>query len=167
MPMGRLYFTLLTGVIAAPFMYLGLSAMDSWLRDCHGGVPLYRIYLLCFEKDHSIAQGGSDTEYGWFLHHLQPCRSSTDKYHEKWDIFSPCKVGSFVGNGRNVPSRCACVREENKIERIGEIEYVDNYMDRACGCTADVRRGYAAVLHPKGFQLRPEKLHRKKIKCHH
>ena len=34
MPMGRLYFTLLTGVIAAPFMYLGLSAMDSWLRDC-------------------------------------------------------------------------------------------------------------------------------------
>lgn len=29
MPMGRLYFTLLTGVIAAPFMYLGLSAMDS------------------------------------------------------------------------------------------------------------------------------------------
>lgn len=33
MPMGRLYFTLLTGVIAAPFLYLGLSAMDSWLRD--------------------------------------------------------------------------------------------------------------------------------------
>lgn len=29
MPMGRLYFTLLTGVIAAPLMYLGLSAMDS------------------------------------------------------------------------------------------------------------------------------------------
>ena len=34
MPMGRLDFTLLTGGIAAPFMYLGLSAMDSWLRDC-------------------------------------------------------------------------------------------------------------------------------------
>lgn len=34
----------------------------------------------------------------------------------KWDIFSPCKVGSFVGNGRNVPGRCACVREGNKIE---------------------------------------------------
>jgi len=33
MPMERLYFTLLTGVIAAPFLYLGLSAMDSWLRD--------------------------------------------------------------------------------------------------------------------------------------
>ena len=33
MPMGRLYFTLLTGVIAAPFLYLGLSAKDSWLRD--------------------------------------------------------------------------------------------------------------------------------------
>ena len=41
MPMGRLYFTLLTGVPAAPFMYLGLSAMDSCLRDRlgeeHGG----------------------------------------------------------------------------------------------------------------------------------
>ena len=33
MPMGRLYFTLLTGVIAAPFMYLGLCAMDSYLSD--------------------------------------------------------------------------------------------------------------------------------------
>jgi len=33
MPMERLYFTLLTGVIAAPFMYLGLCAMDSWLCD--------------------------------------------------------------------------------------------------------------------------------------
>ena len=32
-PMRRLYFTLLTGVVAAPFMYLGLAAMDSWLRD--------------------------------------------------------------------------------------------------------------------------------------
>ena len=33
MPMGRLYFTLLTGVMAAPFMYLGLCAMDSYLSD--------------------------------------------------------------------------------------------------------------------------------------
>ena len=33
MPMWRLYFTLLTGVIAAPFMYLGLCAMDSYLSD--------------------------------------------------------------------------------------------------------------------------------------
>ena len=33
MPMGRLYFTLLTGVIAAPSMYFGLCAMDSYLRD--------------------------------------------------------------------------------------------------------------------------------------
>lgn len=33
MPMGRLYFTLLTGVIAAPFMYFGLCSMDSYLRD--------------------------------------------------------------------------------------------------------------------------------------
>ena len=31
--MGRLYFNLLTGVIAVPFMYLGLCAMDSYLRD--------------------------------------------------------------------------------------------------------------------------------------
>lgn len=36
-PMGRLYFTLLTGVIAAPFMYLGLCAMDSCLRDALDG----------------------------------------------------------------------------------------------------------------------------------
>ena len=33
MPMWKLYFTLLTGMIAAPFMYLGLCAMDSFLRD--------------------------------------------------------------------------------------------------------------------------------------
>ncbi|MBQ8921600.1 MAG: hypothetical protein IJ060_05495 [Oscillospiraceae bacterium] len=33
MPAGRLYFTLLTGIIAAPFLYLGLCAMDSDLRD--------------------------------------------------------------------------------------------------------------------------------------
>ncbi len=33
MPIGKLYFTLLTGVIAAPSMYFGLCAMDSYLRD--------------------------------------------------------------------------------------------------------------------------------------
>ena len=33
MPMGRLYFTLLTGIPAAPCMYFGLCAMDSCLRD--------------------------------------------------------------------------------------------------------------------------------------
>ena len=33
MPIGRLYFTLLTGMIAAPSMYFGLCAMDSYLRD--------------------------------------------------------------------------------------------------------------------------------------
>lgn len=33
MPIGRLYFTLLTGIIAAPSMYSGLCAMDSYLCD--------------------------------------------------------------------------------------------------------------------------------------
>ena len=33
MPIGRLYFTLLTGIIAAPSMYFGLCTMDSYLRD--------------------------------------------------------------------------------------------------------------------------------------
>lgn len=33
MPIERLYFSLLTGVIAAPSMYFGLCAMDSILRD--------------------------------------------------------------------------------------------------------------------------------------
>ena len=33
MPMWRLYFTLLSGVVAAPLMYLGLCAMDSFLQD--------------------------------------------------------------------------------------------------------------------------------------
>lgn len=36
MPLGRLYFTLLSGVIAAPAFYLGLCAMDSDLRDTLG-----------------------------------------------------------------------------------------------------------------------------------
>lgn len=33
MPIGRLYFTLLTGMIATPSMYSGLCAMDSYLCD--------------------------------------------------------------------------------------------------------------------------------------
>lgn len=40
MPLGRLYFTLLTGMLAAPLMWAGLRAMDARLRDlldgCHG-----------------------------------------------------------------------------------------------------------------------------------
>lgn len=47
MPMGRLYFTLLTGVIAAPLMYLGLCSMDSCLRDALGGKK-GRMYC-CFQ----------------------------------------------------------------------------------------------------------------------
>ena len=48
MPMGRLYFTLLTGVIAAPLMYLGLCAMDSCLRDALGGQrgKMYRCFQI-------------------------------------------------------------------------------------------------------------------------
>ena len=53
MPMWRLYFTLLTGVIAAPFMYLGLCAMDSCLRDrleeLHGEHTgkMYQCFQIC------------------------------------------------------------------------------------------------------------------------
>ena len=47
-PMGRLYFTLLTGVIAAPFLYLGLCAMDSCLRDRLGETKgkMYRCFQI-------------------------------------------------------------------------------------------------------------------------
>ena len=46
MPIGRLYFTLLTGVIAAPSMYFGLCAMDSFLRDRLGAMKgkMYRCF---------------------------------------------------------------------------------------------------------------------------
>lgn len=63
MPMGRMYFTLLTGVIAAPFMYLGLSAMDSVLRDRLGEQKgkMYRCFqiaaiigILSFFAAHSV-----------------------------------------------------------------------------------------------------------------
>lgn len=48
MPMGRLYFTLLTGVIAAPFMYLGLCAVDARLRDALGEQKgkMYRVFQI-------------------------------------------------------------------------------------------------------------------------
>lgn len=63
MPMWRLYFTLLTGVIAAPFMYLGLSAVDSFLCDRLGEQrsKMYRCFqigaiigLLSFFAAHSV-----------------------------------------------------------------------------------------------------------------
>ena len=48
MPMGRLYFTLLTGMIAAPLLYLGLCAMDSCLRDALGRQKgkMYRVFQI-------------------------------------------------------------------------------------------------------------------------
>ena len=48
MPLGRLYFTLLSGVIAAPAFYLGLCAMDSDLRDTLGARKgnMYRCFQI-------------------------------------------------------------------------------------------------------------------------
>lgn len=63
MPIGRLYFTLLTGVIAAPAMYFGLCAMDSYLRDRIGNQKgkMYRCFqvgviigALSFFAAHSV-----------------------------------------------------------------------------------------------------------------
>ena len=63
MPIGRLYFTLLTGVIAAPSMYFGLCAMDSYLRDRLGAKKgkMYRCFqfgaiigILSFFAAHSV-----------------------------------------------------------------------------------------------------------------
>ena len=53
MPIGRLYFTLLTGAIAAPCLYLGLCAMDSLLRD-RLGAQKGRMYR-CFQTGAVIA----------------------------------------------------------------------------------------------------------------
>lgn len=63
LPMGRLYFTLLTGIPAAGFLYLGLCAMDSCLRDALGGQRggMYRCFqvgavtaALSFFAAHSV-----------------------------------------------------------------------------------------------------------------
>lgn len=63
MPIGSLYFTLLTGIIAAPSMYFGLCAMDSYLcerlKDKKG--KMYRCFqigsiigVLSFFAAHSV-----------------------------------------------------------------------------------------------------------------
>ncbi len=63
MPIERLYFSLLTGVIAAPSMYFGLCAMDSYLRDRIGNQKgkMYRCFqagsiigALSFFSAHSV-----------------------------------------------------------------------------------------------------------------
>lgn len=48
MLIGRLYFTLLTGIIAAPSMYFGLCATDSYLRDRLGSQKgkMYRCFQI-------------------------------------------------------------------------------------------------------------------------
>lgn len=48
MPMGRLYVTLLTGIIATPWMYLGLCGMDSCLRNTLGNAKgkMYRCFQI-------------------------------------------------------------------------------------------------------------------------
>ena len=63
MPMGRLYFTLLTGALATPCMYFGLCAMDSCLRDRlgEGRGKMYRCFqvgavmgMLSFFAAHAV-----------------------------------------------------------------------------------------------------------------
>lgn len=111
-PMWQLYFVLLTGAIAAPFMWLGLSAMHSHIKDRLNGKKSKIAHLLRYcgsDRKPDILRGAFGVHSADDVCKERDgmrCHTRTDRC-SLWDIFSPLLCShKCVGNDHGADTFC-------------------------------------------------------------